>query len=63
MADSDDLILKIEVDEDGKTWVVTVYAENGRKIDENEFILEVECWLSELNRAHDLMSDTNTQIH
>jgi hypothetical protein len=63
MADSDDLILKLEVDEEGKTWVLTVYAENGRRIEESEFILEIEMWMAELNRAHDLLSDPNTQIH
>lgn len=63
MGDGDDLIIKVEVDEEGTTWVITVYAENGRKVEESECIMEIEMWLSELGRAHDLLSDPNTQIH
>jgi len=63
MGNPDDLILMIEVDEESKTWVVTVKASNGRKVDESEFIMEVECWLMELSRAHEGLADPNTQIH
>jgi hypothetical protein len=63
MGNPDDLILKVELDEEGKTWTVTVCALNGRKVEEAEFILEVECWLSELSQAHNLLSDPSTLIH
>lgn len=63
MDNSDDLILKIEVDEERKEWTLTVYSETGRPIDEAEFIMEIEMWMSELGRAHDMLSDPSTQIH
>lgn len=63
MSNSDDLILKIELDEEQTTWVLTVYTGNGRRVEESEFIMEIECWLSELSRAHDLLSDPGTLIH
>lgn len=63
MGHPDDLILKVEIDEDSKTWTVTVHASNGRKVEEAEFILEIECWLSELSQAHDLLQDPSTLIH
>lgn len=63
MSDSDELILKVEVSEDGRTWVLSVYTENGRKIEESEFIMEIEMWLSEIGRAQSMLNDPATQIH
>lgn len=60
---SDDLILKIEVDEEKKCYTITVYTETGRKIEENEFIMEVEMWMSEIARAETSLQDPDTKIH
>jgi hypothetical protein len=63
MGHPDDLVFKVEVDDENKTWTLTVHASNGRKVEEVEFILEIECWLSELSLAHDMLSDPSTTIH
>lgn len=63
MSDSDDLIVSVEYDPEKNIWTLCVYAPDGRIISEPDFIVEIEMWLSNMNRANAELSDPGTLVH
>lgn len=63
MSDGDDLFLTVESNEDETEFYLVVRSDPARKIDQTEFLLEIEAWLHEVTNSELAKAAPGTNIH
>lgn len=59
----DDLLISIEVAEDGSEICFVVRSQSGRAIEQNEFILELERYLFEVTSSITQIKESDSSLH